>query len=299
MTEPAVVGCRIPYGRTRSQQWLRNNQEMTDTNISAVHQFWNLESCGEIYAEGDTQKARYEAEARNRYELEPYIKEFARFEEFRGKDVLEIGVGMGSDHSSIASSSPLSLTGVDLTERAIEHTRERFNILGLSSNLKVDNAESLSFDDERFDAIYSWGVLHHSPNTAECFNEVWRVLRAGGEAKIMIYHKHSPTGWMLWLRYGLLRLRPFTSLKNIYAEYLESPGTKAYTIEEAKALCHSFSQCDVRVQLCFGDLLEGQAGQRHRGPLLTIAKKIYPRPIIRALAKVFPIGLFLLIVVKK
>ena len=83
---------------------------------------------------------------------------------------------------------------VDLTERAVHNTKLRFKYLGLKSFLKIDNAENLSFDDNSFDAIYSWGVLHHSPDTKKCFEELFRVLMPGGFAKIMIYHKHSPVG---------------------------------------------------------------------------------------------------------
>ena len=77
---------------------------------------------------------------------------------------------------------------------------------------------------------------------------------------------------MLWLRYGLLRGRLFYSLDQIYHNYLESPGTKAYTIKEAEAMLHQFSHCKIDIQLGFGDLLEGAVGQRHSGVLLSIAK---------------------------
>ena len=89
------------------------------------------------------------------------------------EDVLEIGVGFGSDHSQIALNQPKSLTGIDLTERAINNTKIRFELLDLQSNLLVDNAENLSFESESFDALYSYGVLHHSPNTKKCFEDCY------------------------------------------------------------------------------------------------------------------------------
>jgi hypothetical protein len=63
-----------------------------------VRDFWEQASCGEVYASGDSLAAQLETQARIRYELEPYLAPFARFHEGRGKDVLEIGVGMGADH---------------------------------------------------------------------------------------------------------------------------------------------------------------------------------------------------------
>ena len=269
------------------------------SKLEEVHDYWNSESCGERYAEGDSEYERFTTEEKTRYELEPYIKDFACFSDFHDLDVLEIGVGFGADHSQIARSEPKSLTGVDLTERAIENTRTRFRTLRLESELKTDNAENLSFENDSFDAVYSFGVLHHSPNTKKCFEEVCRVLRPGGFAKIMIYHKYSPTGAMLWLRYGLLTGKPFRSLDEIYAQYLESPGTKAYSLKEAQELTRPFSSSEVKVQLCFGDLLEGDVGVRHRGFLLSLAKVVYPRFLIRFMAKIFPVGLFLLITVRK
>jgi ubiquinone/menaquinone biosynthesis C-methylase UbiE len=272
---------------------------MTNLKINKVHDFWNSESCGERYAIGENDNQKFLSEKNNRYKIEPYIKKFANFPNFKDMDVLEIGVGFGCDHTQIASQKPKSLTGIDLTERAINNTKIRFQTLGLQSNLIVGNAEKLLFHDNTFDCIYSWGVLHHSPDTQKCFDEVYRVLKPGGFAKIMIYYKYSPVGWMLWIKYGLLKFKPFKTLKEIYSEHLESPGTKAYTIKEAHDLTMLFSDKKIQVQLSHGDLMDGDVGARHRGLLLNLAKAIYPKALIKIIAKIFPIGLYLLINIKK
>jgi len=246
-----------------------------------VRDFWGKMSCGEIYARGDTVREQLEHQARTRYELEPYLLEFARFGDGAGRDVLEIGVGMGADHLEWAKSRPRSLTGIDLTERSIEFTQRRLEMAGLTSNVSIADAEDLPFDHDSFDLIYSWGVLHHTPNTPRAIAEVHRVLRPGGEARIMIYHTYSMVGYMLWLRYGLLAGRALRNLADIYAHHMESPGTKAYTVDEARRMFVGFSQVKVRTQLTFGDLLKGGVGRRHRGVLLSIAKAIYPRWLIR------------------
>ena len=263
---------------------------MNSVKINKVYDFWDIESCGERYAFEENTTQKFLNEKINRYKLEPYIKKFANFTEFKDKDVLEIGVGC--DHSQIASQKPNSLIGIDLTDRAIHNTKLRFKTLGLNSTLKKDNAEKLSFEDNTFESVYSWGVLHHSTNTKKCFDEVYRVLKPGGVAKIMVYHKYSPVGWMLWIKYGLLKLRPFKSLKSIYAEYLESPGTKAYTIKEAHELTKSFSKNEIKVQLSFGDLLEGNVGARHRGLLLNLSKILYPKTLIKLNANFFNFSIY-------
>ena len=241
-----------------------------------VHDFWNEAACGETLYLSGTDRAGFEAQLKRRYELEPFILEFAKFEESKGKTVLEIGVGLGADHQKFAEAGAI-LYGIDLTGRAVERTRNRLTCFGLKSTLDVGDAEQLAFADETFDRVYSWGVLHHSPDTPKAMSEVWRVLKPGGDARVMIYNKWSMIGLMLWVRYALLRLRPFTSLKEIYARYLESPGTKAYTVVEARQLFSAFSEVTIRTILTHGDLLESEAGQRHAGIMLSIARRIWPR----------------------
>ena len=258
-----------------------------------VKEFWNERSCGEIYATGQSESVYYESQSKAIYELTPYLVDFAKFSEGKDKDVLEIGTGMGADHAEWAKSEPKSLTGIDLTPRAIEHTKKRFELLGLNSDLKTADAEQLPFENESFDLVYSFGVLHHSPNTPQAVDEIFRVLRPGGVTKIMIYHKCSLTGYMLWMRYGLFTARPFRSLNDIYFNHLESLGTKCYTISAAKEMFSQFDQVDITIQFSQGDLLEGAAGQRHRGILLSAARILWPRWIIKKIFKNH--GLFLLI----
>ena len=261
-----------------------------------VADFWNQAACGETLLLETARSAGYAEQARRRYELEPFITGFASFGAAKGLRVLEIGVGLGADHQRFAEAGA-ELYGIDLTPRAIEHTSRRLAALGLRSTLAVGDAEALPFPDGAFDMVYSWGVLHHSPNTPMAFREVFRVLKPGGSAKIMIYHTWSIVGMMLWVRYGLLRFRPWLTLQEIYGQYLESPGTKAYTRRQAKALLTGFTDIHIQTELTHGDLLSSGAGQRHQGTLLTIARFFWPRWLIRRSAS--GMGLFLLIEAKK
>lgn len=260
-----------------------------------VRDWWNNESCGEAYAIGADEAERLRTQEATRYALEPYIFEHAKFHEGKDQDVLEVGVGMGADHLQWARACPRSLTGVDLTPRAIQITAQRFRLEGFQSDLRVADAECLPFADASFDIVYSWGVIHHSPDTPRAFAEIARVLRPGGIARIMIYQDRSITAFMLWLRYGLLRGRPGTSLKQICSEHLQGPGEKTYTPEETRAMVFGagFADCKMSVQLCHGDLLQGEVGARHTGPLLIVARALWPRRIIkRYLARY---GLYLVI----
>lgn len=247
--------------------------------LEAVRAFWDAQACGEVYARDAKVPApdQLEAQAKARFSLEPYLEPFARFSEGRGREVLEVGVGMGADHLRWAQQDPKRLIGIDLTPRAVRFTGSRLRQHGLRPELLIGNAELLPFADNSFDIVYSWGVLHHTPRTEMAIAEVYRVLRPGGQARIMIYHRPSVVGIMLWARYGLLAGHPRRSQTEIYAEHMESPGTKGYTIAEAERMLASFREVHVHVQLSFGDLLLGAAGQRHQSLLLSAARRLWPR----------------------
>jgi SAM-dependent methyltransferase len=257
-----------------------------------VYDFWNSAACGEHLYLATPDRQGYVDQSLIRYRLEPFIEQFAAFDSTRGLKVLEIGVGLGADHQRFAEAGA-DLYGIDLTPRAVEFVRQRLAVMGLSSQLQIGDAENLEFPDDTFDLVYSWGVIHHSPDTARAAREILRVLKPGGIFRVMVYHRRSIVGLMLWMRYALLRGRPLTPLGEIYARHLESPGTKAYSIDEARALFAAAGEVGVRAVLTHGDLLTSDAGQRHRGVPLDLARRVWPRALIR---KVLPgWGLFLLI----
>jgi len=88
-----------------------------------------------------------------------------------------------------------------------------------------------------------------------------------------------------WMQYGLMRGRPWCGLEFMYENFLESPGTKAYAVDEARQLFGQFSDVRIALQVNCGDLLQSEVGRRPRGPLLSIAKKLWPRWLIRRLLK--------------
>src|SRR5207253_5241209 len=92
-------------------------------------------------------------------------------------------------------------TGIDLTVIAISLTAERLQLNAVPKNkytLQTADAEQLPFDNNRFDIVYAWGVLHHTPDTARAFRECFRVLKSGGALIAMIYHVPCWTGLMLY-----------------------------------------------------------------------------------------------------
>src|SRR5436190_8224202 len=99
----------------------------------------------------------------------------------------------------------------------------------------VAEAQQLPFESDSFDIGYSFGVLHHSPGTEKAIAELVRVVRPGGEIKIMLYNRHSICVANQWIKSGLLRGKPFQSLSRIMWNHFESAGTKAYTRGELQS----------------------------------------------------------------
>ena len=174
--------------------------------ISEVKSFWNTEACGTHFVEQATdERDFFEKFCAYRYRTEWHIPLLVPFAESRGKRVLEIGTGNGAEAVMFAQNGA-DYTGVDLTEAALEATRKHFSVMGLTGKFQRENAEQLSFPDASFDWVFSHGVLHHTPNTQTAIHEVYRVLKPGGRAIIMLYHKHSFNYYVRIMTYMRLRV---------------------------------------------------------------------------------------------
>ncbi|MGH7479886.1 MAG: class I SAM-dependent methyltransferase [Candidatus Methylomirabilales bacterium] len=266
-----------------------------------VRQHWEAETAGTRYGEGGNLEAFHRSMEQWRYFLEPYIPSFADFESYAGKRILEIGVGAGVDFSQFVRHGA-SATGVDLTEAAITHTTSRLKAVNNdkeSYRLAQADAENLPFKNNTFDLVYSWGALHHTPDTATAFKEALRVLKPAGALKAMIYHTPSWTGCILWFRHGFLAARPWVAPRRCIYEHLESPGTKAYTVAEAEAMLAKagFTNVRIRTKLGPGDLLTIKPSQKYQGQAYRLVWALYPRWLVRRLGDRF--GLYLLVTAEK
>src|SRR5258706_7692287 len=156
-----------------------------------VRAFWQANPCGVKFADAAPGTRHfYELVEAHRYTKEWHIPEAADFAGARGLKVLEIGCGLGTDGAQFAEAGA-DYTGVDLTEAAVELARRRFELFNLPGSFQTADAENLSFLDNSFDLVYSHGVLHHTPETEKAIQEIHRVLRPGGRAVVMLYHRGS------------------------------------------------------------------------------------------------------------
>jgi SAM-dependent methyltransferase len=163
-----------------------------NATIQTVREFWDDNPCQSDLSAADDRRRYFEEISQKRYGgREWHVPTVARFGEFAGKDVLEIGCGIATDGLEFARRGA-RYVGVDLTPRAIEHARERFGLFGVPGRFEVTNAEEpLPFPDNSFDHIYSFGVIHHSPTPERIVREMHRVLRPGGTFTVMLYNRSS------------------------------------------------------------------------------------------------------------
>jgi SAM-dependent methyltransferase len=262
----------------------------------AVRAHWEQEPCGTRGVQTSDRRRMLDEVEKTRYAREPFIFDFARFRLGVGLRVLEVGVGAGSDFANWARHGARAV-GVDLTEHAVRLTKERISLEGLTADAAIADAERLPFRSNAFDIVYSYGVLHHSPDTARAISEVYRVLKPGGSALLMLYHLDSFVAWIVWAAHCLARLRPWRGRRWALARHLESPGTKAYTVAEARTLMREFAAVAVRPQLTAGDLLLVEPSHRYHPLLFRLASAIYPRALVKRLGNRF--GFFLLIEARK
>jgi ubiquinone/menaquinone biosynthesis C-methylase UbiE len=156
-----------------------------------VRAFWQEHPCGTKFADAEPGSRRfYELVEEHRYKKEWHIPAAARFAHSKNLRVLEVGCGLGTDGARFAKAGA-NYTGIDLTQAAVDLAKQRFDLFQLPGTFGIADAERLDFPDNSFDLVYSHGVLHHTPDTAAAVREIHRVLRPGGQAMVMLYHRNS------------------------------------------------------------------------------------------------------------
>jgi SAM-dependent methyltransferase len=227
-------------------QDMRNNDDIdsrpppTNVSVEEVQKYWNSRPCNLKHSTKPVgTKEYYDEVETKKYRVEPHIPGFARFELWKGKRVLEVGCGMATDGLNFARAGA-DYYGIDLTDAGIELAKKRFDVFKQKGHLQQANAERLSSyfpKDLKFDLIYSFGVIHHSPHPEVIVAEMKKLLKPGGTLKLMVYSKISfKLFWVLketnqW---------DFSKADALIAKYSEaqvgSPVTYTYTFDELSNL---------------------------------------------------------------
>ena len=205
--------------------------------IERVKDFWDQRPCNIRHSQRPVGSREYfdEVEAR-KYFVEPHIPDFAEFDRWRGKRVLEIGCGIGTDTINFARAGA-SVTAVELSEASLEVARTRAEVYGLGDRIEFacGNAEHLSefVPVEPYDLVYSFGVIHHTPHPEQVFRQVRDYLHPESTVKVMVYHRRSWKVAQIVLREGKGRFWAVDELVSSHSEaQTGSPVTYTYSRRE-------------------------------------------------------------------
>ena len=231
-----------------------DSQDLEAEKLAAIEQ-WSADPCGPV-VEAEPGGREYFVElVESRHEYGPWMSEELGYTFTEGLDVLDVGCGQGIDLYQYAEAGARA-TGSDLTPRHAELAEAHLSAMGLDATVVNGDAEHLPFEDDSFDRVSSNGVLHHTPDMPAALREIRRVLRPGGEARIIVYNKSSLHYWFnQFLGHGLIQGRLFKerSMANILSSGVERtsigarPLVNVYRPRELGAMLNDAGFVDVRV----------------------------------------------------
>jgi ubiquinone/menaquinone biosynthesis C-methylase UbiE len=164
--------------------------ELTAANDGAI-QHWTNHPCGALDGLDDSSLAYFEAVEQDRYETyAPWMRKFVNFGAYAGKKILEVGVGQGTDLVQFAKGGA-DVYGIDITQRHLALAARNFEVRGMHAHLENAAAAAIPFENDSFDVVYSFGVLHCTDNTVRSVSECHRVLKPGGELILAMYYTYS------------------------------------------------------------------------------------------------------------
>ena len=230
---------------------------MTDfskVDIQDVQDYWNSRPCNIRHSPREIGSKEYfnDVEAR-KYFVEPHIPDFAQFSQWKGKKVLEIGCGIGTDTINFARAGA-KVTAMDYSEESLKIAQKRAEVFDLPIKFYHANAERLSdvIPIEKYDLIYSFGVIHHTPNPDQAIEEIKKYMGGDSILKLMVYNRNSYKTWWIILKYGLGQ---FWKKDKLIAKYSEaqmgSPVTYSYTKKTIYGLLNGFKIKDIFVDHIF------------------------------------------------
>ncbi len=282
----------LPQSAEQARQWQEANRSWWERN-SMRYDFTEKiaapEFTREFYQEID-RRFFLDAQTLMKWNEIPFDN-LIDFASLADKDVLEIGCGNGS-HAQLIAHCARSYTGIDLTEYAVKSTQERMRCFGLDATIKRMDAEAMEFPDSSFDYIWSWGVIHHSADTRKILEEMRRVLRPGGRAVVMVYHRNF---WSYQIFAGLFagifqgHLFRTGSLHKTRQKIIDGAIARYYTINEWKDLIGDlFAVKEVNVFGSKTELIPLPAGKVKNAVMSGI-----PNSLSRLLTSRMRMGMFL------
>jgi len=213
-----------------------------ETLEDKIKRYWNNQPCNIKHGDSEPGTVEFfQQVSARRYLVESHIPEFAGFHQWQGKKVLEIGPGIGSDAAEFARNGA-EYYGIDYSDESVKLAQQRFNVEGLEGVFRCgDASDPESFEGlPEMDLVYSFGVIHHFPAIDRIIDNVYNILKPGGEFRFMVYAKNS---WKQAMIYKGL---------DQYEAQAGCPYAKSYTREEIPELLGSkFHVERLRQEHCF------------------------------------------------
>ena len=201
--------------------------------MESVKNFWDSRPCNIRHGTAAIGSIEYFDQVEHRrYFVEPHIKEFAEFEKWKGRSVLEIGAGIGTDTINFMRAGA-DVTAIDISDESVKLAKKRAEMFGFDSKrISVANAEEFNFD-RKFDLVYSFGVIHHTPNPRAVIERIAQHQNPGQELRIMLYSKISYK--LFWAMHEHKRW-DLSKMNATIAEFAEAqtgcPVAYTYTFDE-------------------------------------------------------------------
>jgi ubiquinone/menaquinone biosynthesis C-methylase UbiE len=203
--------------------------ELTSPLLCAVRDYWNDHIHDlEVATEPIGSLGFFNELDEYRFDKLRYLPKLVKFDDYKGKKILEIGCGVGIDLVRFAKGGA-DVSGVDLAEISIDLAQINFSKRDLDADLRVMNGEALEFDDDSFDVLYAHGVLQYTADADKMISEIKRVLRPEGEAIMMVYNRNS------WLN-------AMSKVMKVGLEHEDAPVLNKYSIQEFKQMLSPFEQ---------------------------------------------------------
>jgi SAM-dependent methyltransferase len=217
--------------------------------IDAIAAYWDARPCNVRHSAAPAGSLEYSREvtARKR-RIEPHLWQFARFPDWRGKQVLDLGCGIGTEALEFARYGA-RVIGMDLSARSLDIALQRANAEELRIIFLHANMEDFRCDPPQFDLVWAWGTLHHTPRPWWALVNAYDCLKPGGTLRLMLYHRYATKALRLWLKSGCPR--DFDAAVALGSEaQARCPLTRSYTQASARALVEGAGFRVTSMQVC-------------------------------------------------
>lgn len=210
----------------------QETKPVTQNLVDRIREYWtqNLHDMAVVRHEVGSREF-FEDLDEYHFDKQRHLEKVLDYASCRGKKVLDVGCGVGVDLARFARAGAV-VTGVDISQRAIDLAIKNFEYQGLQAELQVMDGENLDYPDNTFDFVYAHGILPYAENEAQVVREIHRVLKPGGEALLQAYHKYS---WMYLLR----------NIMNVRLEHERAPVFRVHTIGRIKEIVSPFKETQV------------------------------------------------------